>query len=582
MKLPCCYISVLIIGCVQVNAAAPANTLFAGREYVELAHGVAMVEGVVSHAATEPFEPGNGYRSLWWEVIAPEDGILRIQTTSAFLHYIEVYEGVRLDSLKTIWTKSGTAYARNHEVQIRAASGTRMTIRTATYYADQAGAISTGLYFDSTAPISFVPLTGRTSHDNDNLARHQTLEGFQASGSGFLTSARSEPFESGSGSKSLWWGWTAPATGMLHITTDGSDDLLKYLSVWIGDEIIDLRPLQLLGYERYPVLSLPVAAGQEYKFRISAYSAAGMGTAILNLNLDTSDQPISTSRFRSLPKANSGSFANRAVLTGTHLSSLVYTLPANPANEALEKGSGSRSCWWEWTVPTTGTYTVTTHGSDTNHKYLSVLHGHTFHGMEFLMPESPYSAWPSLSFTAEEGMRLFIRSAYYSSGSSGHILLTITGEDDGESPTITNWMHANAQVGEGFYFRIQARNQPDSYAAFGLPAGLTLNTATGEITGRPEYAGTFPVSLVARKGAMESTAVLRLTVAPVAAAMVDAITPVFSGFVYTPDMGWVFTNWRIYPFLYDFERETWLYFYDGSANPRKFWNVLTDQMEERP
>ena len=86
MKLPCCYISVLIIGCVQVNAAAPANTLFAGREYVELAHGVAMVEGVVSHAATEPFEPGNGYRSLWWEVIAPEDGILRIQTTSAFLH----------------------------------------------------------------------------------------------------------------------------------------------------------------------------------------------------------------------------------------------------------------------------------------------------------------------------------------------------------------------------------------------------------------------------------------------------------------------------------------------------------------
>ncbi len=582
MKVPYIYLSAAIIGCTQADAAPPANAFFADREYVELAHGIIMTDGVVNHATTEPFEPGSGYRSLWWETVAPEDGILRIQTTSAFLHYIEVYEGVRLDSLRCIWTKSGTAYAKDHEVRIRAASGTRMVLRTSTYYADQAGAISMGLIFDSSSSIGFVSLTGRTSHENDSLADHRILNGFEASGSGFVSSATSEPFESGDGSKSLWWGWRAPATGLLNVTTDGSDELLKYLSVWTGDQIAYLRPLLLLSYERYPNLSLPVIAGQEYKFRISAYSSAATGTVVLNLKLDTSKEPVSTSRFRSLPETNNGTFANRTVLTGTNLSSLVYTRPVDQSNEAFEKGRGGRSSWWEWIVPKTGTYSVTTEGSDTNSKYLAVFYGDSFRDLEFLVPESSFTGWPSRTFTAEAGTRLFIRSAYSSSSNSGHILLTIRGEDDGGFPTITNWMHANSQVDKDFYFRIDARNQPESYAAFGLPEGLSLNTATGEITGQPQYAGTFPVSLVARQGAMESTAVLRLTVAPQAGAMIDAITPVFSGYVYTPDMGWVYTNWRTYPFLYDFERETWLYFYDGTTNPRHFWNLLTELIEEKP
>lgn len=369
---------------------------------------------------------------------------------------------------------------------------------------------------------------------------------------------------------------------MLTVNTIGSNSFDKGIWVTIGDAIIDMQWIAATSWASIPSLSVPVIAGQEYKFRVGSRYSNEQGTTVLNLNLDTTVEPISTSNFRILPTANNGTFANRTVLTGTNLSSLVYTRGVSESNEAFEKGSGARSSWWEWTVPKTGTYIITTEGSDARQKSLAVLHGDRFQDLAFLVPESSWSSSPSRSFTAEAGTRLYIRSAYRYASEFGHVLLRITGEDDGSSPTITNWMHASAQVGEGFYFRIAALNQPDSYAAFGLPAGLSLNTATGEITGRPEYAGTFPVSLVARKGAMESTAVLRLTVAPAAAARVDSITPVFSGYVYTTDMGWVYTNWRTYPYVYDFERGAWLYYVDGTANPRKFWNLITDMIEERP
>lgn len=579
MKTQYLSICALVFGCFQVHAAAPANASFEGREYIELAHGPAVLDGVVTHATTEPFEPGSGYHSIWWEVVAPEDGILKIETQFNSWYHLEVYEGSDLTLLRAIRQIHFMNFERRN-TWVTAARGTRLIIRAATSSSGVTGSISVGLLFDSTAPISFVPLTERTSHDNDKLANYQVLHGFEASGSGFITSAGTEPFESGT--KTLWWGWIAPASGILTLTTEGSNDFSQSLQVWIGDQMTELQPVRLSLSRAYPSLSFPVVAGQEYKFRIDASSASAVGTAVINLNLDTSVEPIASSLFRALPTANNGSFANRTVLTGTNLSSLVYTRPVAESNEAFEKGRGGRSCWWEWTVPKTGTYSISTQGSDTNNKYLAVFHGDRFQDLEFLVPESSSTGFPSRTFAAEAGMRLFIRSAYSSSVNSGHILLTITGEDDGESPTITNWMHANAQVGEGFYFRIQARNQPDSYAAFGLPAGLTLNTATGEITGRPEYAGTFPVSLVARKGAMESTAVLRLTVAPAAATMVDAITPLFSGYIYTIDMGWVYTNWRTYPYVYDFERGTWLYYVDGTANPRRFWNLFTQLVEEMP
>lgn len=194
MKNTYIIVCALVIGCFQAHAAAPANALFSGREYIELAHGPAVLDGVVTHATTEPFEPGSGFKSLWWEVVAPSDGILRIQTTSSLDHNLSAWVGTQLVGLKSI---SSTANGTSRALNVIMASGTRIVIRAAARYATSTGSITLAINFDNQTSVSFVPITGVTSHDNNTIGTHQVLEGFQASGSSFISNAGTEPFESG-------------------------------------------------------------------------------------------------------------------------------------------------------------------------------------------------------------------------------------------------------------------------------------------------------------------------------------------------------------------------------------------------
>jgi hypothetical protein len=70
------------------------------------------------------------------------------------------------------------------------------------------------------------------------------------------------------------------------------------------------------------------------------------------------------------------------------------------------------------------------------------------------------------------------------------------------APTITSANTAAATSGVAFNFQILATDFPSSYAATGLPTGLSINTTTGLITGTPVVAMTsmFPVMITATNG----------------------------------------------------------------------------------
>lgn len=66
------------------------------------------------------------------------------------------------------------------------------------------------------------------------------------------------------------------------------------------------------------------------------------------------------------------------------------------------------------------------------------------------------------------------------------------------------------QVGTAFSGSVTATNQGGAtgtitYGATGLPAGLTINTATGAITGTPTASGTFSASITATNGTQSAT-----------------------------------------------------------------------------
>jgi uncharacterized repeat protein (TIGR01451 family) len=81
-------------------------------------------------------------------------------------------------------------------------------------------------------------------------------------------------------------------------------------------------------------------------------------------------------------------------------------------------------------------------------------------------------------------------------------------------PVITSSTTATGDVGVAFSYQITATNSPTSYNATGLPAGLSVNTASGLISGTPSAGGTSNVTLSATSAGVTGTATLVLTINP--------------------------------------------------------------------
>lgn len=79
-------------------------------------------------------------------------------------------------------------------------------------------------------------------------------------------------------------------------------------------------------------------------------------------------------------------------------------------------------------------------------------------------------------------------------------------------PVITSAATATAVLRQPFSYGITAVNQPASYSATGLRDGLTLNTATGVISGTPGTAGTVKLTISAANSAGTGSASLAITV----------------------------------------------------------------------
>lgn len=80
---------------------------------------------------------------------------------------------------------------------------------------------------------------------------------------------------------------------------------------------------------------------------------------------------------------------------------------------------------------------------------------------------------------------------------------------------ITSSLNPNSSpVGEAFSYLITANNNPRSFSATGLPAGLSLNTGTGVISGTPTVSGTFRVTITATGQGGNAIALLQATIEP--------------------------------------------------------------------
>lgn len=110
-------------------------------------------------------------------------------------------------------------------------------------------------------------------------------------------------------------------------------------------------------------------------------------------------------------------------------------------------------------------------------------------------------------FPETPGTFTFTVRASNSIGTSSQDVTLVVGAAD---PVITSPNSVQARSGLPFSFTITATNAPDTFAAIGLPDGLTINPNSGIISGTPTEDGNYDVVVTASNGSAEGTQVLRI------------------------------------------------------------------------
>ena len=277
------------------STAAPGNDSFADAITVA---GTSVVTDGSNAGATkqsgEPLHAGDaGGRSVWWTWTAPFTGSVGIHTTrSSFDTLLAVYTGDAVAAL--------TLVAANDQDLLDPLGGDTSRVKfnvmdgTSYYIAVDGYGGASGSIVLTIEPPPRPP--------NDNFADRIVLSGPNVFANGTnreATREEGEPAHAGeSGGKSVWWTWTAPATGTTTISTLGSEfDTL--LSVSVGEAVDDLTLVAAndqdpLGGDTSRV-TFEARAGVRYEIAVDGWNAES-GEIVLNLDMPPAPPTLSQPR----------------------------------------------------------------------------------------------------------------------------------------------------------------------------------------------------------------------------------------------------------------------------------------------
>jgi autotransporter-associated beta strand protein len=330
----------------RAQTIVPDNDSFAARSF--LFGASASTTGKNTGATFEPGEPDpsfQGEKSVWWTWTAPTNGAVTITTTSSsFDTILTVFTGSVLSNL--VLVAFNDTETNTSTVTFNAVGGTAYQISV-----DGAS----GSEGNISLQLSMGP--SQTPPANDNFANRITLIGSHLSnvpGSNIgATAEPGEPFHAdGIGEKSVWWTWTAPASGGLTLTTQGST-IDTLLAVYTGTSVDNLTFIAANDEDPLSIytsrITCNVTAGTSYQIAVDGFEGEA-GDIRLRLDLDVA-----------FPVPANDNFANRITLTGNSFSTNVSNIGASyePGEPMHLVTLGGKSVWWQWTAPSSGGVTLT-------------------------------------------------------------------------------------------------------------------------------------------------------------------------------------------------------------------------------
>jgi hypothetical protein len=183
--------------------------------------------------------------------------------------------------------------------------------------------------------------------------------------------------------------------------------------------------------------------------------------------------------------------------TGFNINYLTFTL--NPTSTPLISSTLTDT----GTVSTAFSYSIAASNTPTSYNATNLPAGLSINTATGLIGGTPTT--PGISHV--------IISATNGVG-TGNSALTIT--INPVAPTISSALTASGMVGSAFSYTITGSSSPTSYSATNLPAGLSINTATGVISGTPTVAVTKNVIISATNAGGMGSNLLTITITPAA------------------------------------------------------------------
>jgi len=229
--------------------------------------------------ADEPLAAGlaNGSGSLWWQWSTNVGGTVSISTTadSTFDTVLAVYTGTTLATLTPVAFNDDAPGGTNSRVTFSALPGVKYQIAVE----------------GKNGATGFMVLDIATIPANDAFANALTLTGPTAL---IVTTNKGASRESGeprilnnAGGTSLWYQWTAPATGRYQFAVY-SNDVDPFLAVYTGSSLSNLNLVAANDSDRADsantsaLVTIEATAGITYRIAIDAKSGTGSITLTLN------------------------------------------------------------------------------------------------------------------------------------------------------------------------------------------------------------------------------------------------------------------------------------------------------------
>lgn len=321
----------------------PTNDHFADR--TDLGSAAASVTTSNFGCTKEAGEPNHageyGGRSVWFTWTAPASGACSLLISNYSIGsspLLGVYTGAAVNALTLV--SKGAGYAG-----FVVTAGTTYQFAVDSY---------NGIPMTFTLGIAHpMPLSA-----NDNFANATVISKVPTIISGHNIGASLEPgepyqYSSGSsGGRSIWFRWTAPASGECVFSPTENRSAAPMFAVYTGPAVNSLTKVVDTGF--YYLSSFNAVAGTTYHIALDGSNGFQASFEVMLSQV--------------YPKAANDDFASRTVLPATGAAAAGTVLGASkevgePSHARSGDYPGNRSLWWSWTPASSGEVTLTVNAS---------------------------------------------------------------------------------------------------------------------------------------------------------------------------------------------------------------------------